>query len=466
MRWETKIWYNVRMKMTETPPDFSSLLRNIAGSRRIFDVLPDISGNQQVDAGYFHWEELRRRTPPNDLTTEEWWCAIKLGRHAQKRKLPIPYGENGFFWWTMADSLIQRLHEIDIRSGVVVRNDSRPLVEYTARHSRETSPLFESVMSSQLEGSPTTWADAREMIRTGRKPRDVGERMTLNNFRAMREIVRTHDAPLTPRFILELHGILTEDTLEKHDAAGRYRTDGENVRVADGEGTVFHTPPPASRLPGDMEKLCAFANGALETGSYMPDIVRAILLHFWIGYEHPFVDGNGRTARAIMYWSLLRSGYRLFEYVSISNILKRSPSKYVRAFTYAETDEGDATYFLLHQTEAILRALDEFKAYAERKARETENAELALANSGLTLRQRTIAAYAMRHPGKPVFIADGQRLCGVSYATARIDLMALERLGFVEMRKEGHSFAYYPVSGIGEGIMGRSIADGTQTLFP
>ena len=441
------------MKMTEAPPDFSLKLKEFASSVRMMDILSFVSSHRVGLEEYYHWEELAYRTAPDGLARDEWWVALKLCRHAQRRETTIPFGANASFWWTMPDLLVKRLHEIDIRSGVSVRHDARNLVnDATAQYLRETSPLFEAVTSSQLEGAPTTWSDAKRMIRTGRAPRDVGERMILNNYVAMQRILANYDQPLTPDFILELHRILTRDTLEKPDAEGRYRRDDEYVRVADDE-TVFHVPPPASRIAADMEALCAFANGKGNVGAYMPDVIRAVVLHFWLGYEHPFCDGNGRVARALMYWSLLRSGYSVFEFVSISSILKKAPSKYVRAFTYVETDEGDLTYFLLHQSEAILRALNDFHSYVRKKERAMHDAESLLAGCGLTLRQKTVVARALRNPDEPVRIADCQRMCGVSYATARSDMIQLERRGFVAMRKEGNAFVYYPVAGLMDKIM-------------
>lgn len=51
-------------------------------------------------------------------------------------------------------------------------------------------------------------------------------------------------------------------------------------------------------------------------------------LHFMLGYEHPFVDGNGRVARAMFDWAMLRNGYWLFEFISVSRIIRQAPAKY------------------------------------------------------------------------------------------------------------------------------------------
>ena len=89
----------------------------------------------------------------------------------------------------------------------------------------------------------------------------------------------------------------------------------------------------------------------------MHPAIRAIILHFWLAYDHPFIDGNGRTARALFYWLMLRHGYWLFEFISISEIILKAPVQYGEAFLYTETDQNDLTYFIIHQTEVIRKSM-------------------------------------------------------------------------------------------------------------
>ena len=111
--------------------------------------------------------------------------------------------------------------------------------------------------------------------------------------------------------------------------------------------------------------LAAFAN--TNANPFIHPVIKAIALHFAIGFVHPFVDGNGRTARAIFYWYMLKEGYAAFEYLPISRILIRAPMNYARAYLYTETDDGDLTYFNHYQLQAILRAISSLHEYFERK---------------------------------------------------------------------------------------------------
>ena len=125
-------------------------------------------------------------------------------------------------------------------------------------------------------------------------------------------------------------------------------------RTSRGRGYVrrglSRTAASASNCTERMGLMCDFANSKTPEGFVHP-VLRSIILHFWLAYDHPFVDGNGRVARALFYWSMLRHGYWLFEFVSISQIILKAPVKYGRAFLYTETDDNDLTYFISAATE-------------------------------------------------------------------------------------------------------------------
>jgi Fic family protein len=285
------------------------------------------------------------------------------------------------------------------------------------------------------------------MIQEGREPRTIGERMILNNYRAMLHVRDVIDRELTPEIVFELQRIVTEGTLDDPDAAGRFRLDDEEIVIEDETGLRLHTPPKEGELPSRLKTMCDFANGR-GTTEFIPPVVRAILLHFWLAYDHPFVDGNGRTARALFYWAMARQGYWLCEYVSISRILKKARGAYARAYLYSETDENDVTYFLLYQSRVLLHAIEDLQKYLARKRaelRETEEVltQTRLLQDELNPRQLALINHALKNPDARYTVESHQRSHRVSYETARSDLLRLVNSNILNQSKIGRAFAFY-----------------------
>ena len=394
-----------------------------------------------VEGRYLHWDRLRRLDPPEGFSHEEWWLGVKLSRSSQYRSISLLDTGGRPFSFMLPDPVQEALHRIDgqLRGRIGV---SERVTNPAVRDRFIVDSLIEeAITSSQLEGASTTRAAARNMLRAGRRPRDRSERMIFNNFQAMQAVRETRGEPLTLAEVLRLHATLTSDTLDDPEAAGRIQRPGdERVRVVDHrDQRVLHTPPPAEALPDRLDRMIRFANrGSGDGGGFLHPVIRAVVLHFWLAYEHPFEDGNGRTARALFYWSMLRHDYWLFEFISISRRLVEAPARYARAFLHTGTDGNDLTYFIVHQIGIILRALDELDAYVERKVEQVREVERILKRAtALNHRQLGLLAHAIRHPEADYTIREHRTSHGVAYATARADLLRLAELGFLDRRRAG-----------------------------
>jgi Fic family protein len=291
------------------------------------------------------------------------------------------------------------------------------------------------------------------MIRTGRPPCDKSEQMILNNFAAMKRISKLKDEPLSCELVFDIHQLVTEKTLDDSSAAGRFRTANENIHVIDMYNEVFHDPPPAKELEKRMKAMCDFANG--KTPDYfIHPVVRAVILHFWLAYDHPFVDGNGRTARALFYWLMLRHRYWLFEFVSISQIIVKAPAKYARAFLYTETDDNDLTYFIIYHLDIIRQAITTLHEYIERKTKKLREMENQLRGIAiLNHRQRALISHALRHPRQRYTFKSHQISHNVVYQTARTDLLDMEKRGLLTSQKIGKTWYFTSVNELEEKLL-------------
>lgn len=434
------------MKLPMSPPSVQELVRHI-DTRDLSMVL---ANSTPLPTGrYLHWDELRRRTPPDGLSPEMWWASVWLARSGSMHALPLLDTAGAPFMLAMPEPVLVQLHHIDRDAAGQIRSpEGTPVHESRERYLLH-SLIEESITSSQLEGASTTRKVAEAMLLEGRKPRDRSEMMIFNNYRAMDHIRSLRDEPITPERILELHRMITLDTLEDPADAGRLRT-SDDVKVVDNrDGTVLHDPPSYKTLPERLARLCAFANQGPEAQPFVHPVVRAILLHFMIGYDHPFADGNGRTARALFYWSMARSGYWLMEFLSISQFLRQAPRQYVQAYLYTETDRSDTTYFVLHQLDVIRRGITGLHDYLARKTVERREATRLLGvgwlRGRLNHRQVGLLTHALRHPGETYRVARHQAVSNVVYQTARADLLDLADLGVLEKTKQGNAFVFHVV---------------------
>jgi len=429
------------MRIPESAPPFEDLFSKISQSSRLGVILSSLS-KIATDSTYFHWDDLKYRKVPEDLSREEWWTAIKLHRQGLKKTISLLDKESKPFSYGIPDRITELLHQIDRDGGTLIQIPE-PIANPAERDRYLLSSLMEeAITSSQLEGAATTREVARRMLAEGRAPRDRSEKMILNNYITMRRIIDLKKESLTPGLVLEIHRRISDDTLDIADGAGRLRRPEEKICVSDLEGQIFHNPPEAVELAVRLQTMCDFANG--KTPAYfIHPVVRAIILHFWLAYDHPFVDGNGRTARALFYWQMLHAGYWLFEFVSISQIIRKAPVKYGMAFLQTETDDNDLTYFILHQTEVIRSSLQELHDYVLRKSKETR-ASISLLGSHIDLnyRQQSVLSHAIRHPNFRYSIAGHMGSQGIVYDTARTDLLALARLGFLEQGKSGKALVF------------------------
>ncbi len=435
------------MRKPRTPPSFSELFDEAMRDDRLEAIFRE-AARPCVDGKYLHWHKLRHYELPGNLSHREWWLSVKMSRKASARQTPLEDGAGMPFSYSPVDPIPERLHWVDLHAGGRIQMPE----QITSPEGKDRyyigSLIEEAITSSQLEGAATTRLVAKQMIRSNRRPSDRSERMILNNFLTMKRLAQWKNEPLTTRLVLDIHRLVTTDTLDDPSAVGRFRAPSESITIGDDYGETFHVPPPADQLEQRMEAMCDFANEK-GSGSFIHPILRSIILHFWLAHDHPFVDGNGRTARALFYWSMLRHGYWLCEYISISSIIHKGPSKYGRAFLYTESDDNDLTYFILYHLDVLRRAIDELHKYLKRKADQLQLAEskmrvIALLNH----RQRALVAHALRHAGYRYTIKSHGVSHNVAHQTARTDLHGLSEMGLLNRQKIGKTWYFTPADDI------------------
>ena len=424
----------------------------IRQDQHLMDVALRSLTHAAVDADeHAPWEYIRHHDVPDGFTHTEWWAVLKFRRLANRRQLPLLQKNGTAFHYSLTDKMLRQCDEITRRASGAIQLPELATSQGDRDRYVVNSLIEEAITSSQLEGAATSRRVAKQMIRSGRRPVTRGERMIANNYTAMQLIQEWRDERMTPTRILELHELVTAGTLDDPSEAGRFQEVGEQRVSVYGDGEqVLHIPPPAEELPTRIRALCDFAADSDQmSGPYIPVPVRAVILHFMMGYDHYFADGNGRTARALFYWSMLRGGYWLTEYVTISRILKNAPAKYARSFLLSEDDEGDLTHFIHDQLDVFLRALDELEDYLSRKAREIHELKAVVdsLHRDLNYRQLAILDRAIRDESAEFTVKSHAASHRASAETARLDLLDLEARGLLTKTKRSKQFVWMPVPG-------------------
>lgn len=400
---------------------------------------------ERANDKYLYWSEIKYRIPAGvRVSPEEVWAYLKLVRSANRKPTPVTDKEGNAFTYWITDSLHREISYVDRWSGGLMTTDY-PAGLPSKEQYIISSLMDEAIASSQLEGASTEYRVAKEMLRTGRKPENKHEQMIFNNWKAM-QFIREHiGKPVSVDILCEIQSLLTQDTLDHPEEAGKLR-ERDDI-VVNYRDEIVHEPPLAATLKSRMDKLCEVANQD-EDERWIHPVIKGAMLHFWIGYDHPFTDGNGRTARALMYWYLLNRGYVLFQYLSISKHFIRAPGQYVRAYLCTEKDDNDLTYFLAYNLSAIRYALHELRRYLHRKQEEIINANQLLRSfPGLNNRQKALIYDALQHPGRGYTIEAHKNTHGVAYDTARRDLLDLAAKKFVHQMREGKKLLVFYATG-------------------
>lgn len=398
---------------------------------------------------YLPFDELRFRIP-RDLDPTLVWSVVKQARQRQLNPV-ITLGDRA------VPGMLLLTPAMQIAMSEADRHTSTAALEWLSAQIGEQRQIQyllndlsedEAISSSQLEGAATTTRVAKDLLKRQLGPRSPDEKMIVGNFRMMHFAWNHRDKPLSIELITDMHRIGVEGIDDEKYQPGIFRAD-DTVVVADADGNVVHTPPPAEGLERRLESLVQWANANhhdIESSQYLHPLIKAVLLHFAIGYEHPFRDGNGRVARSLLYWYLFKQDFAAFRYIAISTLLKAAPIQYGKSYLYSETDQLDLTYFVDYQCRIITRAIGEFKKACQRAMDSIREFNVFLYESGLYRqlndKQKTVLQVAKSGIVTSFTVDNVSENLGCSYNTAASVLNGLVEKQLFRKQKVGRSWVY------------------------
>lgn len=248
-------------------------------------------------------------------------------------------------------------------------NRLRPLPTTAVQKLRDQLQMEMTYNSNGIEGNSLTLKETYLVVAEGLtvKGKPMKDHLEAKDhteaLEYLSELIETNrHNTLSEHSIRNLHALVVKNTEQEY--AGRYRN--INVMI----GGADHTPPDASLVPAQMNELLAWIK---KEQKKLSAVELAAILHHKLVYIHPFVDGNGRTARLVMNIVLMQKGYPLVV------ILKNDRKKYYRVLDQA--DKGEYTPLVAFVAQAVERSLDLYLNTLNPKASEREQffslAELA-----------------------------------------------------------------------------------------
>ena len=374
---------------------------------------------------YEYWDKVKYKKLPEGFTPQMLWTHVKASRLRSMMPVWEKYGIN-----LCITSQMQRLcHEFDMKVGSFweVEGEAQSAEK---KYYLSSSLMEEAIYSSIMEGASTTRVVAKDMLRKKKSPQNKSQQMIANNYNTIQYIVEHKDEPLTEEALLHIHRLMTEKTMDNPEDAGRFRTN-DKVVVADMvEGDIIYTPPSFQEIPEFVDDLCDFFNND-NPRTFIHPIIRGIIVHFMLAFMHPFVDGNGRTARALFYWYMLKEKYWLTEYMSISRVIAKSKPSYEKSFRYVENDGNDIGYFVAFNLRALDISFQQLTDYIQRKQREKKAATSFMIAGNINYRQAMILQRLKEEPNTIMTVKDVQEQFSVSSMTARKDLSDLVQQGYL-----------------------------------
>lgn len=380
---------------------------------------------QKISSEYLYWDKVKYLVPKG-IDSLVFWQAVKIQRQLSSQT--IKFGRY-IFHFTITKNMLALLHDFDMNLGGSLGTKSI-IPAADKNYYLISSIMEEAIASSQMEGASTTRRIAKDMLRKRLKPINKSQQMIVNNYETISKISKDKQADFSIERLLEIHRSIANKTLDNPEDEGVFRQN-DDIFVVDGiTGHVAHTPPSFKEIDAMIMDLCEFANSD-NRENFIHPIIKGIIIHFVLAYIHPFVDGNGRTARSLFYWYMIKKGYWLTEYLSISRIIYTNKKAYEKAYQYTEHDGNDLSYFIQYHLDVMEKAFEELKKFLQRKIDEQQNVLRFVGVSNINERQRYVLKTISESKRTLFTPKELATQFDISPKSARTDLQGLVEMGYL-----------------------------------
>jgi len=331
--------------------------------------------------------------------------------------------------------IVRLLARIAAAREVILNSPLIPKWEVSLRreaiiHSAHSSTSIEGNRLSLEQVSKL--AQGREITATRKDKQEV-----LNYLDVLRNIEKlVKSNAITTNDIFKMHRLVTKDTLERSEDCGAFRTRYVVVgnRVT---GEVFFRPPKNEDVPTLVQDLVAWLNS--DNAKELDPVLEAGITHYEFVRIHPFVDGNGRTARVLATWILYKRGFDTKQFFALDDYYDSDRPAYYRTLQSVNQATLDLTKWLEYFVEGVHISVQAVKEriirLSSERLRKTKKGQIAL-----TERQMQIVEFINQH-GK-ITNKDMQKLFKISPQAAHKEIKKLLELKVVKSAGKGRGLFY------------------------
>ena len=305
--------------------------------------------------------------------------------------------------------------------------DAAKLSEEWIGKMQKRALVLEAHHTTHIEGSQLTLEQSERILAgkkvQGARPDDTKE---LLNYRKAFELVSNYlesGEPITEALIRQIHKRLVQGVRGNRASPGEYRKI-QNYIVNSRTGEKIYTPPPPLEVPQMMADFVAW----LQKEAQINSVIVAGIAQFQLVQIHPFVDGNGRSARLLSTLCLYRTGYDFKRLFTISEYYDRDRPAYYQALQSVRESGMDMTGWLEYFTEGLSAQMREVQVTAEHVIRRDVILAKARKNG---LKDRSMALLDFLLGAGKATVAECEKKLKVNRRTLQRDLKLLVEKGLV-----------------------------------
>ncbi|MFH1460383.1 MAG: Fic family protein [Candidatus Omnitrophota bacterium] len=341
--------------------------------------------------------------------------------------------------YTITEKILNNLTAIAAAREVI---EQAHLVPKWEAKLRRQALIRNTHSSTAIEGNKLTLeqvealAEGKDVVATRKDKKEA-----LNYLEALEKISSfTEKGKFKTADLLNIHRIITKDVMQNSTDSGVFRNRQVFVGKRVFDGTTFkeiveYMPPKTEEVPQLVQEFIDWLN--LDTSWGLNPVILAGVVHYEIARIHPFIDGNGRTARLVATLILYLSDFDHRRIFALDDYYDRDRQAYYAALKTAQTTDGDITHWLEYFTDGILYSVTEAKDAVLKVGSKRKTGQVQIA---LTPKQMQIVEFINAN-GK-VTNKDLQGLFKISAQAVHKELVKLVELKVIKPVGEGRALHY------------------------